>query len=215
MSDDDRPEKSLSGEVLPPLKPVPPQVPLVAPFGVGAFTIASNWSQRRQIESYTRLAEAKNQFLRLYNEQCNLLIARGIAQEHLQNLPLILETERLKLRNQVARERMEAGISQLRMSVEIENLRAQLAEAKQRRQRIENPEAPPTPPPEKSDAEKLAEGFAHLNEIDAVMRAQRASFVASRGGEDKLSDEDRDLLDKLEVAHAVEIERLTQDIYSR
>lgn len=188
------------------------RVPL-APFGVGAFAIARNWSERRQLESYTRLGLAKTALLRVCVEQRNLLVDLGIAAERLENIDTIRRGERLRIHNEVAQRQLEADISGLQASVKIENLKAELAEARQRRERIENPSAPPSPPPKKSEADKLAEALAEINSLDSVMKAQRAAFVTARGGEEDLSPDDRIVLEKLDVARATHIEKLYEELF--
>lgn len=210
MTDKDQtPRPIYRGEVLAPENG---RVPL-APFGIGAFAIARNWSERRQLESYNRLGQAKNALLRVCVEQRNLLIDLGIAAERLDNIDAIRRGERLRIHNEVAQRQLEADISGLQASVQIENLKADLAEAKQRRERIENPGAPPPPPQKKSEADKLAEALAGINELDGVMKAQRAAFVTARGGEENLSPDDRCVLEKLDVARATHIEKLYEELF--
>lgn len=210
MTDKDQtPRPILRGEVLAPENG---RVPL-APFGIGAFAIARNWSEKRQLESYTRLGLAKTALLRVCVEQRNLLIDLGIAAERLENIDVIRRGERLRIHNEVAQRQLEADISGLQASVQIENLKADLAEAKQRRERIENPGAPPPPPQKKSEADKLAEALAEINSLDSVMKAQRAAFVTARGGEENLSPEDRSVLEKLDVARATHIEKLYEELF--
>lgn len=195
------------------MTPVNVRMPL-APFGVGAFAIARNWSERRQLESLTRLGNAKTELMRVCLEQRNLLVDLGIAAERLENIDAIRLGERLRIHNEVAQRQLEADISGLQASVRIENLRAELAEAKQRRERIENPGAPPPPPVVKSDAEKLEEALAEVNVLDSLMKAQRAAFVTARGGEENLSADDRCIVEKLDVARAVRIEELYAELFS-
>lgn len=185
----------------------------LAPFGVGAFAIARNWSERRQLESYTRLGLAKTELMRVCLEQRNLLIDLGIAAERLDNIDAIRRGERLRIHNEVAQRQLEADISGLQASVKIENLKADLAEARQRRERIENPGAPPPQPQKKSEADKLAEALAEINSIDSVMKAQRAAFVTARGGEENLSPDDRSVLEKLDMARAIHIEKLYEELF--
>lgn len=192
------------------MTPVNVRMPL-APFGVGAFAIARNWSERRQLESLTRLGSAKTELMRVCLEQRNLLVDLGIAAERLENIDAIRLGERLRIHNEVAQRQLEADISGLQASVKIENLKAELAEAKQRRERIENPGAPQPPPKVKSEAEKLEEALAEINAMDSVLKAQRAVFVTARGGEENLSPEDRRDLERLDVARAVHIEKLYEE----
>lgn len=210
MSDEKTPPAPLEGQVLPPVA-VGVRTP-TAPLGLGAMVIAQNWSERKQVESHQRLQDSRNELLRALVEQNRLLEAHGISVIRVKNLRNLQETEQLKIQNELEMMRQTNELASLRKRVEIENLHADLAAAKQRRQRIENPTAPPPPPPRKSVADNMAAKLAEIEDLDRVLKAQHDSFIRSKGGEENLTPEDRRSLDRLEITRRTTVEKLYADL---
>ncbi len=199
--------RALSGQIVQPLRDdlqLPP-----APFGVPLFATVKYRSQERQLKAYRSLVEAKSALLRALDEQRGLLVQREISITRLEHLDELREIERLKITNELASLKQEAEIHNLRKRVEIEELHARLADAKRRRRMMEDPKASPE---EMSAPEKLTEALRQVQEIDEVLRGQRAKIIEAAGGEENLSAEERNRLDQIEVLRRTHVEKLYEDL---
>lgn len=199
------------GKVLPPLRdPLP--VPS-APLGIPLLARMQYRSEEAQIRTYNRLVDAKNALLQALQQQRELLEAREISLERIGHLDDLREIERLKIETQLGLLRRDAELENLRKSVEIEELHVRLADAKRRRADIENPREQPEPPPKPSIAKKLDAIATQVDEIDGVLQARREAALERVGGdESRLTQTDRDELDRIETARRVLAEKLYEDL---
>ena len=201
------PRRALRGEVLPPLRedlqlpPAPLRIPLLARMKYR--------SEERQIAAYTRLVAAKNELLSVLQQQRVLLEAREISLVRIENLESIRHIERRKIENELAILEQDAELQGLRRSVEIEELQVRLAEAKRRRGEIENP----TPPAAKrSVAEQIDGALTELREVDELFSRRREELIKAAGGLDKLSEDERQTLERLEILRRTYVEKLNEDL---
>lgn len=199
------------GKVLPPLHdhlPVPP-----APLGIPLLARMQSRSEEAQVRAYNNLVDAKNGLLRALQQQRELLEAREISLVRIGHLDDLREIERLKIGTQLGLLQRDAELQTLRKNVEIEELQVRLAEAKRRRAEIENPAAPPEPPPKPSIAKRIDAIATQVDEIDGVLQARRTAALERVGGdENRLSQTDRDELERIETARRVLAEKLYADL---
>lgn len=209
------PVKAMSGQLLSPVTEGP-NLP-TAPLGLGFIVRAVNSSERKQWESYSRLAAAKNELLQLTAHQHDLIrslrhakLASAVQLEH---LPQIREIEALRITNELDALRRDSDLENLRKEVEVEGLQVQLAELRRRRKEIENPAQPPPPPPPKPTlAEQLTAELDTIRSIDNLLTAQRQAVIDAAGGEDALTDEHRQELERIEILRRTHIEKLYEDM---
>lgn len=209
------PPKVLSGQLLPPAADGP-SLP-TAPLGLGFIVRAANSSERKQWESYSRLAAAKNELLRLTTYQHDLIRslrhAKLVSAVQLEHLPQIREIEALRITNELNAFRRDSDLENLRKEVEVEGLQVQLAELRRRRKEIENPAAPPPPPPAKPTlAEQLTSELETIRSIDNLLMAQRQAVIDAAGGENALTEEHRQELERIEILRRTHIEKLYEDM---
>jgi hypothetical protein len=207
--------KALSGQLLPPVSDGP-NLP-TAPLGLGFIVRAANASERKQLESYSRLAAAKHELLRLTAQQYDLITAlrhaKLVSAVQLEHLPQIREIEALRITNQLNAFRRDSDLENLRKEVEVEGLQVQLAELRRRRKEIENPAAPPPPPPSKPTlAEQLTSELDTIRSIDNLLMAQRQAVIDAAGGEGALTEEHRQELERIEILRRTHIEKLYEDM---
>lgn len=199
------------GKVLPPLHdhlPVPP-----APLGIPLLARMQYRSEEAQVRAYNNLVDAKNGLLRALQQQRELLEAREISLVRFGRLDDLREIERLKIETQLGLLQRDAELENLRKSVEVEELQVRLADAKRRRAEIENPTAPPEPPAKVSIAKKIDAIATQVDEIDEVLQARRAAALKRAGGdENRLTQTDRDELERIETARRVLAEKLYADL---
>lgn len=201
------PRRALRGEVLPPLRedlqlpPAPLQIPLLARMKYR--------SEEKQIAAYTSLVAAKNELLSVLQKQRELLEAREVSLVRIENLDSIRDIERRKIENELAILEQDAELQGLRRSVEIEELQVRLAEAKRRRGEIENPVAPPA---KRSVADQIEGALAELREVDDLFSRRRDELIKAAGGLDKLSEDERQTLERLEILRRTHVEKLNEDL---
>lgn len=209
------PPKVLSGQLLPAASDGP-TLP-TAPLGLGFIVRAVNASERQQWESYSRLAAAKNELLRLSTLQHDLVRslrhAKLASAAQLEHLPQIREMEALRITNELNALRRDSDLENLRKEVEVEGLQVQLAELRRRRQEIENPAPPPPPPAAKPTlAEQLTTELETIRSIDNLLMAQRQAVIDAAGGEDALTEDHRQELERIEILRRTHIEKLYEDM---
>jgi len=166
-------------------------------------------SEERQLQAYARLVEAKNALLDVLQRQRELLEAREISIVRIENLDKLREIERLKIDNRLTLLLKDAELEGLRKGVEIEELHVRLAEAKRRRAEIESP-APPAEKP--TMGKRLATALENLREVDDVFKRQRAELIEAAGGEDNLTNDERQELERLEILRRTQVEKLHEDL---
>lgn len=201
------PRRALEGQVLPPLREdlaLPP-----APLNIPLLARMKYRSEERQLEAYARLVEAKNALLDVLQRQRELLEAREISIVRIENLDKLREIERLKIDNRLTLLLKDAELEGLRKGVEIEELHVRLAEAKRRRAEIESP-APPAEKP--TMGKRLATALENLREVDDVFKRQRAELIEAAGGEDNLTNDERQELERLEILRRTQVEKLHEDL---
>lgn len=201
------PRRAIRGQVLPPLREdlqLPP-----SPFDIPLLARMRYRSEQRQLQAYMSLVAAKNALLGVLQRQRELLEAREMSIVRIENLDKLRDIERLKIDNELALVLKDAELEGLQKSVEIEELHVRLAMAKRRRAEIENP----TPLPEKQSVAKRLEGaLGNLREIDDVFKQQRVDLIQAVGGEDNLSEHERQELEGLEVLRRTYVEKLYEDL---
>lgn len=187
--------RTVTGEVLPPERrdvQLPPNTPAGIPF----LAQAKYWAARRALESYTKALGAQAAAYRELEarERARQGFERSLVQsEHLDDLRRI---EELKIVEELASLVEASGIREFRTRSLKAQTEAEAIEAERRLETVKNPPAP-EPKDERSAAERAGIDIAKMRK-DA--EALKNALIECYGGEDKLTEEDRDLLAQVDVA---------------
>ncbi|TAL00090.1 MAG: hypothetical protein EPO08_14765 [Rhodospirillaceae bacterium] len=195
MAEEESESKPTAVEVLPPERrdvQLPPNTPAGIPF----LAQAKYWAARRALESYTKALAAQTAAFRELEarERARVGFERSLVQtEHLDDLRRI---EELKIVEELA-SLVEAGeVRGFRTRALKAQAEAEAIEAERRLEAVKNP-----PAPEAKDARSAAErAGADIVQIRKDAEELKRTLIDCYGGEDKLSEEDRDTIQQLEVA---------------
>jgi hypothetical protein len=209
MADEQQP-KPVVGTILPPERRDIESAPAL-PGGVPLFMRAKYWAARRQIKSFTKLVAAQGEAYRALDarERARMNFALTLVQaEHLDDLRLI---EELKIAEELA-SLVDAGeVRDFQRRAAKARAEAEAIRAERDLEELIHPksdEAPP-PPPERSPAEQAGIDITKMRKDAAVLKK---TLVDCYGGEDNLTEEDRDLLGTLEVALRNKIVERLEDL---
>ena len=206
MTDDsDRPV--LHGEII----PAAPRTVSLAPeishlpqgmLGMGLFARARYASEQKQFEAYTRLVLAKNALMQALTSQQGLIIAFALEADRARYL------RELKA---IGRHQIQGTLTAIQRQAELDEIKFQttknLLTAEQLRSQnmLDDLLSPPPAPAPAAPAMKpsLADDFENVGkEIEAIEQAygrMRADIIERAGGEQHLSDEDRERLNRWEL----------------
>lgn len=187
--------RAVSGEVLPPERrdvQLPPNTPAGIPF----LAQAKYWAARRALESYTKALGAQTAAYRELEarERARQGFERSLVQtEHLGDLRRI---EELKIIEELASLVEASEVREFRTRALKALTEADAIEAERRLAAVKNPPAP-EPKDKRSATEQAGIDIAQMR-TDA--QALKKTLIECYGGEDKLTEEDRDLLEQVDVA---------------
>jgi hypothetical protein len=188
-------QKQSNVQILPPERrevQLPPNTPAGIPF----LAQAKYWAARRALESYTKALASQTAAYRELEarERAKVGFERSLVQsEHLDDIRRI---EELKIIEELA-SLVEAGeVREFRTRATRAQAEGDAIASEQRLEGIKNPSAAEIRP-ERSAPEQAA---LDITQIRADAAALRKALIDSYGGEDKLSDEDRGILEQLDVA---------------
>jgi hypothetical protein len=204
MSDKEIVSRTVTGEVLPPERrdvQLPPNTPAGIPF----LAQAKYWAARRALESYTKALAAQTAAFRELEarERARMGFERSLVQsEHLGDLRRI---EELKIVEELASLVEASEVREFRIRALKAQTEAEAIEAERRLKAVKNPPVQ-EPKSDRSVAERAGIDIAQMR-TDA--EALKKTLIECYGGEDKLTQEDRDLLTQVDVAirHKI-VERL-------
>lgn len=180
--------KTVTGEVI-PAERRDVQLPPNTPAGIPFLAQAKYWAARRALESYNKaLAAQTSAYQQLEaRERARLGFERSLVQaEHLGDLRRI---EELKIVE-------ELGVREFRVRALKAQAEAEAIEAERRLEAVKNPIVP-EPKNERSAAERAGIDIVQMR-TDA--EALKKTLIECYGDEDKLTQEDRDLLSQVDVA---------------
>lgn len=195
MPEKDSVPRTVTGEVLPPERrdvQLPPNTPAGIPF----LAQAKYWAARRALESYTKALGAQAAAYRELEarERARQGFERSLVQsEHLDDLRRI---EELKIVDELASLVEASEVREFRTRALKALTEAEAIEAERRLEAVKNPPEP-EPKDERSAAERAGIDIAKMRK-DA--EALKKALIECYGGEDKLTEEDRDLLSQVDVA---------------
>lgn len=187
--------RTVTGEVLPPERrdvQLPPNTPAGIPF----LAQAKYWAARRALESYTKALGAQAAAYRELEarERARQGFERSLVQsEHLGDLRRI---EELKIVEELASLVEASEVREFRTRALKALTEAEAIDAERRLEAVKNPPAPEHKN-ERSAAERAGIDIAEMRK-DA--EALKKILIDCYGGEDKLNEEDRDLLAQVDVA---------------
>lgn len=202
MSEDDRQSLANRQEILPPLRQSVSSVPDVSQlptgmFGISLFARARYASEQKQIESYTRLVNAKNLLVSALETQFDLAVSFARASGRASQVPIYREIGRSQadlefglIQDQIdgLKERRELN----NLAYQEEKARRQLrtAQANRALEQFKTPpepaEVPKAPQPPPTMADKIRKVGMEIDEIERAFTEERDRRVRAAGGEDKL-----------------------------
>ena len=187
--------RTVTGEVI-PAERRDVQLPPNTPAGIPFLAQAKYWATRRALESYNKaLAAQTAAFQQLEaRERARVGFERSLVQsEHLDDLRRI---EELKIIEELASLVEASEVREYRTRALKAQTEAEAIEAERRLAAVKNPPAP-EPKNKRSAAEQAGIDIAQMR-TDA--EALKKTLIECYGGEDKLTEEDRDLLSQVDVA---------------
>ena len=210
---DDSDRRVIRGEII----PAAPRSVSLAPeishlpqgmLGMGLFARARYASEQKQFEAYTRLVDAKNALIQALTSQQGLITAFALEANRARYLPELKEIGRLDIQGTLAAIHRQAALDERRFENEkmrLENEQDRLLFERDRlRKARDDFNNPPAPPPSvASKKSSLADDFENVGkEIEAIEQAyarMRADIIERAGGEQHLSDDDRERLNRWEL----------------
>ncbi|MGO8754652.1 MAG: hypothetical protein ACLQHK_05420 [Gallionellaceae bacterium] len=199
--------RTVTGEVLPPERrdvQLPPNTPAGIPF----LAQAKYWAARRALESYTKALAAQTGAFRELEarERARLDFERSLVQvEHLDDLCRI---EELEIIEKLASLVEASEVRKFRTRALKAQAEAEAIEAERRLEAVKNPSVS-EPKNERSATERTGIDIVQMR-TDA--EALKKTLIECYGGEDKLTEEDRDLLAQVDVAIRNKIVERLEDL---
>lgn len=187
--------RTVTGEVI-PAERRDVQLPPNTPAGIPFLAQAKYWATRRALESYNKaLAAQTAAFQQLEaRERARVGFERSLVQaERLGDLRRI---EELKITEELASLIVANEVRENRTRAIKAQTEKDAIEAERQLEAIKNPAAP-QPKDDRSAAERVGADIVRMR-TDA--EALKKTLIECYGGEDKLTDEDRDLLSQVDVA---------------
>jgi len=196
MPDKDAEAKPMKGEVLPPERQKGNLPRPDTPAGIPFVVQAQYWAARRKLEAYTKaLAAQTAAFHELEaRERARVNFERALVQsEHLDDLRQI---EELKIVEELASLVEASEVRDLRTRGLKAQMEAEAIEAERRLEKLKTQRTTEAGP-KRSAAEQAALDIAQIRkDADAL----RKTLIECYGGEDKMTEEDKELLQQLDVA---------------
>jgi hypothetical protein len=218
------------GEVLPPQEPRSPGLPSLppgTPLGIPLLARAKYEAHARAFRAYTEFRLAQREHVEveasLLGAMQGLLAAEERLakafqrQRHLDEILLADEATLLAELDGIFEGLAEAQIDRqddkatkaLKKRIERANLEAEALEAEARVERIKNPPPQPHPDATLSRAQRAAQAIARAKEDSAELRA---ALIKAAGGEDRLTDDDRQHLETLALSLENQIREIMEGL---
>ncbi len=195
MSEKESEPRVVTGEIV-PRERSDVQLPPNTPAGIPFLAQAKYWAARRALESYTKALAAQTGAFRELEARERALqgFERSLVQsEHLDDLRRI---EELKIVEELGSLVEASAVREFRTRALRALTEAEAIEAERRLEAIKNPSVPESKN-ERSAAERASIDIVQMRS-DA--EALKKTLIESYGGEEKLTEEDRDLLAQVDVA---------------
>ena len=187
--------RTVTGEVL-PAERRDVQLPPNTPAGIPFLAQAKYWAARRALESYTKALGAQSAAYRELEarERARQGFERSLVQsEHLDDLRRI---EELKIVEELGTLIEASEVREFRTRALKAQTEAEAIEAERHLDAVKNPPAP-QPKDDRSATERVGIAMAQFR---THTEALKKTIIECYGGEDKLTEEDRDLLAQVDVA---------------
>jgi len=195
MADKENEPRPMAGEVLPPERKDGRLLRPTTPPGIPFIVQAQYWAARRKLEAYTKTLAAQTAAVRELDarEQATLSLERSLVQmEHLDDLR---RTEELKIVDELAALVAASEVREFRTRAVKAQFEAEAIEAERRLAEIKKPPAS-EPENKRSPGEQAGLDIVRMRkEADELKK----TIIECYGGEDKMSDDDRALIDNVEV----------------
>lgn len=168
------------------------RMPSGTPLGLGFLGAAKFGAIRRVLESASRAALAQSGFLDAQAAVAASLVQREIARERLRNLDVI--------RDEAANQIIDgAYIAGLRRKLETMELEDQIAEREARRARAKGNTSETTVGVARDDFAEFMEGMRRIPHVAQAAAGVKAEIIKSAGGEDKLDDSARQMVEMIDA----------------
>ncbi len=187
--------RPVTGEVI-PRERRDVQLPPNTPAGIPFLAQAKYWAARRALESYTKALAAQTGAFRALEarESARLDFERSLVRvEHLDDLRRI---EELKIIEELSSLVESREVREFRTRALKAQTEADAIEAERRLEAIKNPQAP------ESKSERSAAEQAGIDIVQLRTDAEKLkkTIIECYGGEDKVTEEDRNFLSQVDVA---------------
>lgn len=206
MAAEENETKPMVGEILPPERRGHQLPQPNTPVGIPVLVQAKYWAARRKLESYTKAIAAQAAAYQALEERNRARIGFEeslVRIEHLDDLRRIEElkivAEELKILKEVASlaDLVEgSAVDQNRTRALKAQTQGEAIEAERRLEAIKNPPAPVS----KDERSAVQRTGTDIVQIRRDMEELKKTIIECYGGEDKLTEEDQDLLQQVEVA---------------
>jgi len=194
MSEEANEARPVTGEVI-PRERSDVQLPPNTPAGIPFLAQAKYWAARRALESYTKALAAQTGAYRELEarERARLGFERSLVQaEHLGDLRRI---EELKIVEELAALVEASAIRDFRTRALKAQSEAEAIEAERYLETVKNP--PAQEPQDKRSA--IERAGSDIVQMRTNAEALKKTLIDCYGGADKLTQEDRDLLEQVDV----------------
>jgi hypothetical protein len=194
MTVNNTPTRVLRGEIL-PRERSDVQLPPNTPIGIPFLARAKYWAFRRALESYADAVRAQEQAFRALaareqaREEYELILVRA------EKIDVLREAERLKVDNELALVKEEAQLRALRHRTATARLEVEAIVAEQRLEELQNKRIVEA----KADLRPTEQAKVDMEKIHKDMAEMKRWFNEFRGGENSLTDEDRDFLVQIDL----------------
>jgi hypothetical protein len=201
------PTKIVPQEVLPP-ESRELRMPDGTPLGLGFLGAARFSAIRRVLDYATRAAEAKANYHAAEGAVAISLIHREVAREQLRNLDTIRQDAADKITEGAYLAKLERKLRTMELEdqiVEREDARAKAKTTKQGQER---------PAPDTRASDKFADILADLKRIPELAKtgaAVKAQIIADAGGEDKLDEGQRTMIETIDAILAAVVQKQAED----
>jgi hypothetical protein len=195
MPENDGDARPVAGEVI-PAERRDVQLPPNRPAGISLLVQAKYWAARRELESYTKALAAQTAALRELKarEDARLDFARSLVRaEHLGDIRRI---EELKVVDELAELIDRSEVRELNRRTLRAQAEAEAIDAERRLQALKNPPAAPESKSGRSAIQQASDDIAKMRKDGEALKK---TFIESCGGEDNMTQEDRDFLSQIEV----------------
>ena len=196
MAEENVPMRTVSGEVL-PAERRDVQLPPNTPAGIPFLAQAKYWAARRALESYTRALAAQTAALRELEARERALQGFERALVQSEHLPDLRRIEELKIINELSALIEDSEVRAFQTRSRKAQAEAEAIDAERRLKAMKDRSmAEPESQPSAAEQARIK-----ITQLRADAEAIKKSLVDCYGGdEDKLTQDDRDLLTQVDVA---------------